>query len=245
MRIGYLLVVMSEFATAFTLAFQLIVSFDRDLSEIVGLSLAISLSAVTLASIIGLPLGAALAVYRFPGRYGVVVLVNALMGLPPVFVGLMLYILLSRAGFLGFLGLLFTPTAMIMAQTILITPIVAALAHRVLRTLYDEYKEQLCSLGARPRDSVGTLLRDGRGSLVTVVMAGFGRASAEVGAVLIVGGNIAHVTRVMTTTIALETSKGNLALAIALGMILVLIAICVNAAAALLGGVPRPAKALR
>jgi tungstate transport system permease protein len=228
---------MPEPASAFALAARLIVSLDPELAEIVARSLAISLTATVLASLIGLPLGAVVAVYRFPGRRAAVVLLNALMGLPPVFVGLMLYVLLSRAGPLGFLGLLFTPTAMVIAQTVLVTPIIAALAHRVMRDLYEHYREQLCSFGARLYDVVGTLMWDARLSLVTVVMAGFGRASAEVGAVLIVGGNIAHVTRVMTTTITLETSKGNLALALALGLILLLIAIGVNAAAAVLAGV--------
>jgi len=227
---------MSELGTASILALRLIATLDAELVEIVARSLAVSLSAVVLAAAVGLPLGAAVAVYRFPGRRALVVLLNALMGLPPVFVGLMLYVLLSRAGPLGFLGLLFTPTAMVIAQAVLITPIIAALSHRVLRDLYEGYREQLCSLGARPWDAVGTLLWDARVSLVTVVMAGFGRASAEVGAVLIVGGNIAHLTRVMTTTIALETSKGNLALALALGLILLLVAVGVNAAAAVIPG---------
>ena len=225
---------MSDIGAAFLLAVQMIVSLDREVAGIVGLSLYVSLSAVAIAALIGLPLGAVIAVYRFPGRRGVVVLLNTLMGLPPVFVGLMVYLLVSRAGPLGFLGLLFTPGAMILAQSILILPIVAALSHQLLRALYEDYKEQLCSLGARPRDAVLTLLWDGRGGLFTAVMAGFGRASAEVGAVLIVGGNIAHVTRVMTTSIALETSRGNLALALALGLILMLIALAVNLCAALL-----------
>ena len=228
---------MSDIGTAFALAFQLIVVLDAELVDIVGRSLSVSLTAVIIATAIGLPLGAVVAVYRFPGRRAVVILLNALMGLPPVFVGLTVYLLLSRAGPLGVLGLLFTPAAMIVAQAVLITPIIAALSRQVMRDLYEEYREQLCSLGAQPRDVVPTLLWDGRLGLVTVVMAGFGRAIAEVGAVFIVGGNIAHVTRVMTTTIALETSKGNLALALALGLILVLLAVGVNAVAAVLGGV--------
>jgi tungstate transport system permease protein len=226
---------MNELGSAFALALQLVIGFDPELAEIVGRSLSISLLAVVIASAIGLPLGGVVAVYRFPGRRAAIILLNALMGLPPVFIGLMLYVLLSRAGPFGALGLLFTPTAMVIAQAVLITPIIAALSHRVLRDLYEDYREQLCSLGARPWDQVGTLLWDARLSLVTVVMAGFGRASAEVGAVLIVGGNIAHLTRVMTTTIALETSKGNLALALALGLILVSVAIGVNALASILG----------
>lgn len=228
---------MSEIAAAFGLALQLIAVLDAELVDIVGRSLYISLSAVIIAAAIGLPLGAVIAVYRFPGRRAAIVLLNALMGLPPVFVGLMVYLLLSRAGPLGVLGLLFTPAAMIAAQTVLITPIIAALSREIMRELYEEYQEQLCSLGARPRDTVLTLLWDGRLGLVTAVMAGFGRAIAEVGAVFIVGGNIAHVTRVMTTTIALETSKGNLALALALGLILMLLAVGINASAAMLGGI--------
>ena len=228
---------MSEVATAFGLALQLIASLDAELVDIVGRSLYVSISAVVIAAIIGLPLGAVVAVYRFPGRRAAIVILNALMGLPPVFVGLMVYLMLSRSGPLGVLGLLFTPGAMIVAQSVLITPIIAALSREIMRDLYDEYREQLCSLGARPRDAVLTLLWDARLGLVTVVMAGFGRASAEVGAVFIVGGNIAYVTRVMTTTIALETSKGNLALALALGFILVLIAVGTNACASMLGGI--------
>ena len=231
---------MNEQGSAFALALQLVLGFDPELGEIVVRSLTISLSAVVAAALVGLPLGGVVAVYRFPGRRAAIVLLNALMGLPPVFVGLMLYVLLSRTGPLGGLGLLFSPTAMVIAQTVLITPIIAALSHRVLRDLYEDYREQLCSFGAGPRDIVGTLLWDARLSLVTVVMAGFGRASAEVGAVLIVGGNIAHVTRVMTTTIALETSKGNLALALALGFILVTVAIGVNALASVLGTATAP-----
>ena len=228
---------MSDITAAFWLALQLIVSLDAELVDIVGRSLYVSLSAVAIAAIVGLPFGAVIAVYRFPGRRAVVVLLNALMGLPPVFVGLMVYLLLSRSGPLGALGLLFTPGAMIIAQCVLITPIIAALSREIMRDLYSEYREQLCSLGARPRDAVVTLLWDARLGLVTAIMAGFGRASAEVGAVFIVGGNIAYVTRVMTTTIALETSKGYLSLALALGLILVLIAVGVNACAAVLGGI--------
>ena len=227
----------SDIVAAFGLAFQLIATLDAELVDIVGRSLYVSLSAAIIAAAIGLPLGALIAVYRFPGRRAAIVLLNALMGLPPVFVGLMVYLMLSRAGPLGVLGLLFTPGAMIVAQSVLITPIIAALSREIMRNLYEEYREQLCSLGARPRHAVQTILWDGRLGLMTVVMAGFGRGIAEVGAVFIVGGNIAHVTRVMTTTIALETSKGNLALALALGLVLVLLAVGVNAAAAVLGNV--------
>ena len=227
---------LSEVLKAFAIAFDLIVSFDRELYAIIGRTMYVSIIAVAMAAIFVLLIGAVLAVYRFPGRRAVIVVLNALMGLPPVVVGLVLYLFLSREGPLGFLGLLFSPTAMVLAQFFLILPIIAALSHQFLRDLYLEYQEQLCSLGARPSQMVFTLLWDGRVNLVTVVMAGFGRAIAEVGAVLIVGGNIAELTRVMTTTIALETSKGNLALALALGIVLVLGAIGLNAAAYIFGG---------
>ncbi len=223
---------MSGFGDAFWLAFELMLSGDGDLWEIVALSLRVSLIATFLACLIGLPLGALLATARFPGHGALLVVVNALMGLPPVVVGLMVYLSLSRAGPLGFLGLLYTPTAMIIAQSILITPIIAALSRQVLEDLNSEYRSQFRSFGLTPFQSVRTLLFDGRFSLATVALAGFGRAIAEVGAVMIVGGNIDHVTRVMTTAIALETSKGNLSLALALGFILLGIALSVNAAVA-------------
>lgn len=222
---------MSEFRDAFRTAIILLVQLDGDLMAIVGLSLLVSLSAVLLAAMLGLPLGAAVAVCRFPGRQVVRVLLNALLGIPPVVIGLIVYLLLSRAGPLGALGLLFTPTAMIIAQWLLVTPIIAALTQQTVSDLHDEYAEQLRSLGVGPGRAIPTLLWEGRLSLLIAVMAGFGRAIAEVGAVIIVGGNINHVTRVMTTAIALETSKGNLALALALGMILLLLALAVNAAA--------------
>ncbi len=225
---------MNDFADAFAAAFGLIAGFDPDLAEIVGLSLWVSLVAVGLATVIGLPLGAAIALFRFPGRRSVTVLLNAMMGLPPVVVGLIVYLLLSRAGPLGVLGLLFTPSAMIAAQCLLVTPIVAALARQVIEDLWVEYAEQLRSLGCGPGRAIPTLLWDGRFSLVTAVLAGFGRASAEVGAVMIVGGNIDHVTRVMTTAIALETSRGDLALALGLGLILMLLSLVVNGAGFLL-----------
>jgi tungstate transport system permease protein len=225
---------MQDLAAALSLAFQLIASADSALAEIVGRSLGISLGAVGLATLLGLPLGAAIALFRFPGRHAVTVLLSALMGLPPVVVGLVVYLLLSRSGPLGVLGLLFTPTAMVIAQFLLVTPIVAALARQTVEDLWAEYSEQLRSLGTSPMRALPTLLWDGRFSLTTAVLAGFGRASAEVGAVMIVGGNIDHVTRVMTTAIALETSKGNLPLALALGFILILLSIGVNAAAFLL-----------
>lgn len=220
---------MQDFGAAFALAFDLILSGDADLAEIVLLSLKVSISAVAIACLLGLPLGAAAAIFRFPGRGALIVLMNALMGLPPVVVGLFLYLLLSNAGPLGPLALLYTPTAMIIAQSLLVTPIVAALTRQVIADLHVEYDEQLRSFGVARWEAVGTLLWDGRYSLMTVALAGFGRAIAEVGAVIIVGGNINHVTRVMTTTIALETSKGNLALALALGIILVALAVAVNA----------------
>ena len=222
---------MSEFRDAFRTALTLLVNLDGDLMAIVGLSLLVSLSAVFLAAIAGLPLGAAVAVCRFPGRQAARVLLNALLGIPPVVIGLIVYLLLSRAGPLGASGLLFTPAAMIIAQWLLVTPIIAALTQQTVSDLHDEYAEQLRSLGVGSFRAVPTLLWEGRLSLLIAVMAGFGRAIAEVGAVIIVGGNINHVTRVMTTAIALETSKGNLALALALGMILLLLALAVNAAA--------------
>jgi tungstate transport system permease protein len=197
----------------------------------VGLSLAVSLSAVLSASLIGLPLGAVIAVQRFPGRQAVIVALNALMGLPPVVVGLFIYLLLSRAGPLGSLGLLFTPKAMVIAQTVLVLPIIAALARQSVEDVWREYEEQLRSLGVQGVRAALTVLWDIRFSLLTAVLAGLGRASAEVGAVMIVGGNIDGVTRVMTTAIALETSKGDLPLALGLGMVLIAIVLALNAAA--------------
>ena len=201
------------------------------------LSISVSLTAVLASCVIGMLLGAAVAVLKFRGRGAVTILLNSLMGLPPVVVGLGVYLLLSRAGPLGVFGLLYTPTAMIIAQTILVMPIVAALTRQVVEDFYAEYDEQLRSLGVRGRRLVTTLLWDARYSLITVALAGFGRAIAEVGAVMIVGGNIDHLTRVMTTAIALETSKGNLALALALGIILVGVSLLVNGAVASLDAV--------
>jgi len=216
---------------ALTAALALLIGLDSKLVEIVLLSLGVSLSAVAIAALLGLPLGAAIAVSRFPGRQAVIVVLNALMGLPPVVVGLLVYLLLSRAGPLGTLGVLFTPSAMIFAQSILILPIVAALSRQAIEDAWREYEEQLRSLGADRMNAALTLLWDTRFSLLTTILAGFGRAAAEVGAVMIVGGNIDGVTRVMTTTIALETSKGDLPLALGLGIILIAIVIAVNAAA--------------
>ncbi len=222
---------MSELAVALGEAGSLIVGLDARLAEIVLLSLRVSLTAAFLASLFGLPLGAAIAVGRFPGRQPLIILLNALMGLPPVVVGLVVYLLLSRAGPLGALGILFTPAAMVVAQTVLILPIVAALSRQVIEDAWQEYREQLQSLGAGPATSALTLLWDTRFSLGTIILAGFGRAAAEVGAVMIVGGNIDGVTRVMTTAIALETSKGDLPLALGLGMILIALVVALNAGA--------------
>jgi tungstate transport system permease protein len=223
---------MAIFGDAFATALALLFGGDPQLFGIVALSLQVSLAATLIAAAIGLPIGAALALARFPGRQPIVVILNALMGLPPVVVGLIVYLLLSRAGPLGSLGLLFTPGAMIVAQTILIAPILAALARQTLEDAWAEHCDQLRSLGATLLQSAATLLWDTRYALVTVVLAGFGRAAAEVGAVIIVGGNIAGVTRTMTTAIALETSKGDLGLALALGIVLLSVVLAVNAAAA-------------
>ncbi len=219
---------MHDLSQALALAIGLILSGDAGLGRIVGLSLSVSLTATAVAALIGLPLGALLAVARFPGRRAILVAINALMGLPPVLVGLLVYLALSRSGPLGQFGLLFTPAAMVIAQAILITPIMAALARQVLEALWDEYAEQLRSFGAGSLRAVPTLLWDGRFLLLTVLLAGFGRAAAEVGAVMVVGGNIEGFTRVMTTAIALETSKGDLPLALALGLVLMAIVLGVN-----------------
>ncbi|WP_397543335.1 ABC transporter permease [Roseovarius salis] len=221
---------MQSMGEALSLAVQLVISADSDLLEIVLLSLRVSLSATLVALVVGLPVGALVAISRFRGRTLVLVVMNALMGLPPVVVGLLVYLHFSRSGPLGFLGLLYTPTAMIVAQTILIAPIVASLSRQVLEDLHAEYAEQFRSLGLSARQTIQALLWDARYSLLTVGLAGFGRAVAEVGAVIIVGGNIDHLTRVMTTAIALETSKGELGLALALGIVLLVIALGVNAA---------------
>ena len=212
-------------------AWQLIMSGDATLFAIVKLSLAVSLSAVVLAAVVGLPLGASLALMRFPGRSAIVVFVNAFMGLPPVVVGLAVYLLLSRSGPLGNLGILFTPTAMIIAQAVLIVPIIAALTRQTIEDLWIEYRDELSAMDVGPLGRITTLLWDARFSLLTALLAGFGRAAAEVGAVMIVGGNIEGFTRTMTTAIALETSKGNLPLALGLGMILVVNVLAINAAA--------------
>ena len=222
---------MSDIASAFTAALGLISGADPAVLAIVLLSLRVSLTAVLIAALVGLPLGAALAVGRFPGRRGLILACNALMGLPPVVAGLLVYLALSRSGPLGSWGMLFSPAAMVVAQVVLITPILAALSRQVLEGFWEEYEEQLRSFGTSRWQAVPTLLWDGRFALLTVLLAGFGRASAEVGAVMIVGGNIEGFTRVMTTAIALETSKGDLPLALALGMVLMAIVLGVNALA--------------
>ncbi len=212
-------------------ALELILTGDATLFAIVRLSLLVTLSATFFAALVGLPLGAIVALTNFPGRHALIVVLNGLMGLPPVVVGLLVFLLLSRSGPLGPLGLLFTPTAMVIAQTVLITPIIAALSRQVIEDLWTEYREELTAMEVGPLARVKTLLWDARFSLVTILLAGFGRAAAEVGAVMIVGGNIENFTRVMTTTIALETSKGNLPLAIGLGMVLITLILVVNALA--------------
>jgi tungstate transport system permease protein len=212
-------------------ALQLLLAGDPALLAIVRLSLIVSLSAVVFGALIGVPFGAAVALIRFPGREAVIVILNALMGLPPVVVGLAVYLLLSRSGPLGSWGLLFTPQAMIVAQTVLIAPIIAALTRQTVEDLWSEYRDELAAMDVGPLGRITTLIWDGRFSLVTALLAGFGRAAAEVGAVLIVGGNIDGFTRTMTTAIALETSKGDLPLAIGLGLVLIAIVVVVNAAA--------------
>jgi tungstate transport system permease protein len=219
---------MADFADGLSHAIKLIIGFDKDLIAIIGMSLKVSISSVLISCIIGFPIGASLALSRFKGRNFLLVLLNSFMGLPPVVVGLIVFLLLSRTGPFGVLGLLFTPTAMIIAQTILITPIIAALTRQTIEDLWNEYREYLKSLDSKIIDTIRTLLWDARFSLVIIVLAGFGRAIAEVGAVMIVGGNIDNITRVMTTAIALETSKGNLSIALGLGITLLLIAFAVN-----------------
>ncbi len=212
-------------------ALQLVLAADPALIAIVRLSLVVSLSAVALAAAVGVPLGAGVALTQFCGREAVTVVLNALMGLPPVVVGLAVYLLLSRAGPLGSWGLLFTPQAMIVAQTVLVVPIIAALTRQTIEDLWTEYRDELAAMNVGPLGRILTLIWDGRFSLVTALLAGFGRAAAEVGAIIIVGGNIDGFTRTMTTAIALETSKGNLPLAVGLGLVLIAIVVAINAAA--------------
>ncbi len=222
---------MPEISQGLLQALTLVATFNPDLLRIVALSFQVSGAAVLIASALALPFGAWLALARFPGRNALIAILNGMMGLPPVVVGLLIYLLLSRAGPLGPLGILFTPSAMVVAQAILIFPIVAALSRQVIEDAWDEYREQLTSLNATQWQRIQALLWDMRFTLLTSVLAGFGRAIAEVGAVMIVGGNIDGVTRVMTTTIALETSKGDLPLALALGMVLIALVVAINAAA--------------
>jgi tungstate transport system permease protein len=212
-------------------ALQLIMTADPALLAIVKLSLLVSLSAVAFAALIGVPLGALIALTRFPGREAVIVVLNALMGLPPVVVGLLVYLLLSRSGPLGEFGLLFTPGAMVIAQTILVAPIIAALSRQTIEDLWEEYRDELAAMNVGPSRRIATLIWDARFSLLTAILAGFGRAAAEVGAIIIVGGNIDGFTRTMTTAIALETSKGDLPLALSLGLVLISIVIVINALA--------------
>ncbi|WP_316013574.1 ABC transporter permease [Roseobacter sp. HKCCA0434] len=230
---------MTDLTDAGRAALTLILTADPDLMEIVLRSLLVSGAAVAAACAIGIPLGAALGALRFPGRAPLLVLVNAMMGLPPVVVGLALYLLLSRAGPLGPLGLLYTPAAMILAQTVLVVPIVAALTAQATADLAEEYADLFAALRMRPAARLTTLIHDGRFTLVTAALAGAGRALAEVGAVLIVGGNIDHATRVMTTAIALETSRGALSLALGLGIVLLLLSLIVNGALMALRGAAR------
>jgi tungstate transport system permease protein len=222
---------MHDVIAAFGAAAGLIVNFDARLAAIVLLSLRVTLTAVGIAVLIGLPVGAMLGIARFPGRGLLIVLFNALMGLPPVVAGLLVYLTLSRSGPLGSLGLLFTPTAMIIAQVVLVLPIVISITRQTIEDMWREYEEQLRSLGSSRWRAIPTLLWDARFSLLTGVLAGFGRASAEVGAVLIVGGNIAGYTRTMTTAITLETSKGDLPLALGLGLVLIALTLAINAVA--------------
>jgi tungstate transport system permease protein len=217
--------------TGDTSALQLVLTGDPGLYAIVWLSLMVSLSAVACAALIGVPLGALIALTRFPGREAIIIIINALMGLPPVVAGLAIYLLLSRSGPLGSWGLLFTPSAMIIAQTVLVTPIIAALTRQTVEDLWLEYRDELAALDVGPLSRIVTLVWDARFSLVTALLAGFGRAAAEVGAIIIVGGNIDGFTRTMTTSIALETSKGDLPLAIGLGVVLITIIVLINALA--------------
>jgi len=214
-----------------TSAISLVLSADQALMEIVRLSLAVSLSAVFFAALIGIPFGALIALTRFRGRDGVIVLLNALMGLPPVVVGLVVFLALSRSGPLGSWGILFTPQAMVIAQAVLVSPIIAALTRQTVEDLWAEYRDELTAMRVGPAGRVATLIWDARFSLVTTLLAGFGRAAAEVGAIIIVGGNIEGFTRTMTTAIALETSKGDLPLAVGLGIVLIAIVVVINAVA--------------
>ncbi|MCK4712191.1 MAG: ABC transporter permease [Marinosulfonomonas sp.] len=219
---------MNDIAQGAMDALRLIFTLDPDLLEIIGLSLRVTLTAVLIASVIGLPLGAWLVVNRFRYRRATIAVLNALMGLPPVVVGLFVYMMLSRSGPFGVFGLLFTPTAMIIAQVLIITPLIASIAHQTIRDLWAEYRDLLISLNTTRRQRIAALLWDGRRALLTAMLAGFGRAIGEVGAIMIVGGNIDHSTRVLTTSIALETGKGNFAFAMGLGFVLIGLAVTIN-----------------
>lgn len=221
---------MNEIFSGLAEAVRLVLALDRDLLEISALSLRVTLTAVLIASAIALPLGAWLAVYPFRARQAVIITMNALMGLPPVVVGLVVYLMLSRGGPFGVFGLLFTPTAMIIAQVFILVPLIASIAHNTMRTLWAEYADLLTSLNTSRAQKIATLLRDGRHGLLTAALAGFGRGIGEVGAIMIVGGNIDHATRVLTTAISLETSRGNFSLALALGIVLIVLALLVNVA---------------
>lgn len=220
-----------DMGAAFSAAMRLMIELDPGFLGIVGLSLRVTFSAVLIAAVVGMPVGALIALSRFPGRSLVIVIINALMGLPPVVAGLAIFLVLSRSGPLGGLGWLFTPMAMILAQTLLVLPIIIALSRQVVEDLWGEYREHLTSLDMTGIRAIPTLLWDARFSLATALLAGFGRASAEVGAVLIVGGNIAGYTRTMTTAIALETSKGDIPLALGLGIVLLALTLAINALA--------------
>jgi tungstate transport system permease protein len=226
---------MSDFGEAVALALGLIVKLDSALFAIIRLSLSVSLTAVAIAALVGMPAGAALAAYRFPGRHALVVFVNSMLGLPPVVVGLAGYLLLSRAGPLGSFGLLYTPGAMVLVQVVLTSPIVVAIVHRAAEEQWAKHGEAFQIAGATKLQTLPHLLLIGRAQVLTAILAAFGRAVSEVGAIIIVGGNIAGVTRTMTTTIALETSKGNLPLALALGLVLITISIALNGLAFALG----------
>jgi len=219
---------MNDIAQGTIDAFRLIFTLDPDLLEIVGLSLRVTVTAVLIASLIGLPLGAWLVINRFRFRRQTIAVLNALMGLPPVVVGLFVYMMLSRSGPFGVFGLLFTPTAMIIAQVIIITPLIASISHQTIRDLWADYHDLLISLNTTRRQRIAALLWDGRRALLTAMLAGFGRAIGEVGAIMIVGGNIDHSTRVLTTSIALETGKGNFAFAMGLGFVLIALAVTIN-----------------
>jgi len=219
---------MGEIGTGLSTALWLVLTLDADLVEITLRSLHVTLAALVLSSLVAMPLGTVLAIRRFRFRRTVVSILNALMGLPPVVVGLIVYVLLSRAGPFGVLGLLFTPTAMIIAQTIIMVPLIASITHQTIREIWNEYHDLMISLGTSQRQKIATLIWDGRRSLLTAALAGFGRGIGEVGAIMIVGGNIDHATRVLTTAIALETGRGDFGLALGLGFVLIALAVAVN-----------------